>query len=262
MSLGFSGGGRNDLVRSESGVAAKAAPSVLHGREACYVSQVSMTGQRRSVLVIDDGAMPRYAAKGMLDASSSFRFAGEASGGQEGVRAYERLRPEVVLIDVEMPHMDGAQTTKAILELDGPRPVIVAWTVSDSSDDLIRMIRAGCNGYALKDFGPKELERSLLAAMNGEMPVPRKMMPDVIAKALAAPRPTSDHSEVVTSRERDVLRLVGQGATTKEVARALGISSRSVDSHLRSIYRKLDATNRVQAINKARALGVIPPDDI
>lgn len=222
-----------------------------------------MKSQRRSVLVIDDNPMPRFAARAMLDATPSFRFAGEAASGQEGVRVCERLRPDLVLIDVDMPEMDGARTTRAIVELGEPKPVIVAWTVSDSSDDLIRMIRAGCNGYALKDFGPAELEHSLMAAVNGEMPVPRKMVPDVISKALAGPRHTSeDGFDALTSREREVLTLVARGLATKEVAGELGISRRSVDAHLRGIYRKLDATNRLQAVNRARGRGLIPPDDL
>lgn len=220
-----------------------------------------MNGQRRSVLVIDDSPMPRFAAKAILDASSSFRFIGEATNGQEGVRLCQRLRPAVVLIDVDMPNMDGVQTTKAIVELGDPRPVIVAWTVSDSSDDLIRMIRAGCNGYALKDFGPAELEHSLLAAVQGETPVPRRLVREVISRAQPVPRQNRDQFEGLTAREQEVLRLVANGSATKEMAAELGISRRSVDAHLRAIYRKLDATNRVQAVNRARARGLIRLED-
>ncbi len=220
-----------------------------------------MNGQRRSVLVIDDNPMPRFAARAMLDATPSFRFAGEAGSGQEGVRVCGRIRPDVVLVDVDMPDMDGALTTRSIIELGDPKPVIVAWTVSDSSDDLIRMIRAGANGYALKDFGPNELEHSLLAAIQGETPVPRKMVPEVISKALAAPKHQDDGADGLTKREREVLRLVARGSATKEVAAQLGLKPRSVDAHLRGIYRKLDVTNRMQAVNRARARGLIPPDD-
>lgn len=197
----------------------------------------------------------------MLDATSSFRHAGEAAGGQEGVRVCQRLRPDVVLLDVDMPDMDGAQTAAAILALGDPRPVIVAWTVSDASDDLIRMIRAGCNGYALKDFGPLELEHALLAAMRGDMPVPRKMVPEVISKALAVPKRPALMAEELTPRELEVLRSVAAGLTTKEAAARLGISRRSVDAHLRTIYRKLEAGNRVKAVNQARALGLLPPGE-
>ena len=218
--------------------------------------------QPLGVLVIDDSPVPRFAARAMLKATQSFRFIGEASSGAEGVAACERLRPAVVLMDVDMPQMDGAQTTRSIRELGEPQPVIVAWTVSDSGDDLIRMIHAGCHGYALKDFGPAELERSLLAAVNGETPVPRKMVREVIAKAVSAPRTAGAEIEELTPREREVLHLVASGSATKQVAAALSISRRSIDAHLRSIYRKLDVTNRVQAVNRARAFGLIASEHL
>lgn len=194
----------------------------------------------------------------MLDATTSFRCAAEASGGSEGVRVCDRVRPDVVLLDVDMPEMDGEATAKAIVNLGEPIPVIVAWTVSDTSDDLVRMIRAGCAGYALKDFGPAELERSLLAAIQGEMPLPRRMLPDLVSKAVTSRKSDSDSAEELTPRERQVLGLLSGGAAAKEVASDLNISRRSVDAHVRSIYRKLDATNRVQALNRARSLGLLP----
>lgn len=217
-----------------------------------------MTVQRLAVVVIDDSPVPRFAARAMLDATTSFRCAAEASGGVEGVRVCDRVRPDVVLLDVDMPGMDGEETAKAILNLGQPTPVIVAWTVSDTSDDLVRMIRAGCAGYALKDFGPAELERSLLAALQGEMPLPRRMLPDLVSRAVTSRRSEPDNAEELTPRERQVLGLLSGGAAAKEVASDLNISRRSVDAHVRSIYRKLDATNRVQALNRARSLGLLP----
>jgi DNA-binding NarL/FixJ family response regulator len=212
-----------------------------------------------SVLVIDDSPMPRYAARAMLDATATFRVTAEAVGGREGLRIFAKVRPQVVLVDVDMPDMDGAQTTRSILELGDPTPVVVAWTVSDASDDLIRMIHAGCRGYALKDFGPTELENALLAAVRGELSIPRRLLPDIIAKALATPKRREEEFNL-TPRELDVLTAVGDGKAAKEVGAELHISKRSVDAHLRSIYRKLDVTNRVQAVNKARAFGLIGAD--
>ena len=244
------------MDRAEPEVTAKADLRCLH--TGAKPDTVSTSMAPLGVLVIDDSPVPRFAARAMLGATKSFRCVGEASSGPEGIAACQRLRPQVVLMDVDMPQMDGAQTTKSILEVVDPRPIIVAWTVSDSGDDLIRMIHAGCDGYALKDFGPAELERSLLAAVKGETPVPRKMVREVIAKAVSGPRAPGTEVEDLTAREREVLHLVARGSATKEVAAELGISRRSVDAHLRSIYRKLDATNRVQAVNRARTYGLIP----
>jgi len=198
----------------------------------------------------------------MLESTGTFELVGEAASGEEGVRLCQRLHPNLVLLDVDMPGMDGAATAKAILRLDPPHPVIVAWTVSDSSEDLIRMIRAGCSGYALKDSGPAELDRALLTALEGEMPVPRKLIPEVIARAVAPSERMASAPPDLSPRELEVLRLAARGATTKEVAKALQISRRSVDAHLSNVYRKLDVINRGQAVRHALLHGLIGADEI
>lgn len=217
---------------------------------------------RPRVAVIDDRLMPRIAVRAMLESTGTFELVGEAASGEEGVRLCQRLHPNLVLLDVDMPGMDGAATAKAILRLDPPHPVIVAWTVSDSSEDLIRMIRAGCSGYALKDSGPAELDRALLTALEGEMPVPRKLIPEVIARAVAPSERMASAPPDLSPRELEVLRLAARGATTKEVAKALQISRRSVDAHLSNVYRKLDVINRGQAVRHALLHGLIGADEI
>jgi two-component system, NarL family, nitrate/nitrite response regulator NarL len=226
--------------------------SVGNGREA----------DRPRVVVVDDRTMPRIAVRAMLDSTGTFELVGEAASGEEGVRVCQRLHPNLVLLDVDMPGMDGAATARAILALDGPHPVIVAWTVSDSSEDLIRMIRAGCAGYALKDSGPKELDRALLAALEGEMPVPRKLIPEIISRAVAPTERQAGAPPDLSPREREVLRLAARGATTKEIAKDLQISRRSVDAHLSNVYRKLDVVNRGQAVHHALLQGLIGADEI
>jgi DNA-binding NarL/FixJ family response regulator len=217
---------------------------------------------RPRVAVIDDRLMPRIAVRAMLESTGTFELVGEAASGEEGVRLCQRLHPNLVLLDVDMPGMDGAATARAILRLDPPHPVIVAWTVSDSSEDLIRMIRAGCSGYALKDSGPAELDRALLTALEGKMPVPRKLIPEVIARAVAPSERMASAPADLSPRELEVLRLAARGATTKDVAKALQISRRSVDAHLSNVYRKLDVINRGQAVRHALLHGLIGADEI
>lgn len=219
-------------------------------------------GGRHRVVVIDDRTMPRIAVRAMLDSTDVFELVGEAANGDEGVRVCRRFHPDVVLLDVDMPGKDGAATAKDILSLPGPKPAILAWTVSDSSEDLIRMIRAGCVGYALKDSGPQELARALTAALNGEMPIPRKLIPDIISRAVAPPERDSDRVPELSARELEVLRWAARGAATKEIAQAMGLSRRSVDTHLSNIYRKLDVANRGQAVRHALVHGLIGADDI
>src|ERR1700737_2759091 len=112
----------------------------------------------------------------MLGSASDLRLVGEASSGSEALKVMESLKPDLVLMDVHMPEMDGPATARAVLARY-PATKIIAWTVSESSDDLLRMIQAGCAGYVLKDVGPGELQRALLAALRRGGPVPGGMIP-------------------------------------------------------------------------------------
>src|SRR5216684_3913120 len=117
----------------------------------------------------------------MLGTATGLRLVGEASSGAEALQAMGRVRADLVLMDVHMPGMDGAATTMELLA-QYPQAKVIAWTVSESSDDLLRMMRAGCSGYVLKDVGPAELQRALWSAVRSESPVPRKMIPDVLRR--------------------------------------------------------------------------------
>jgi len=198
----------------------------------------------------------------MLGASAQLSFVGEASSGADALGAVGSLKPDLVLMDVHMPVMDGPTTATALLAKH-PAARIVAWTVSESSDDLLRMMKAGCSGYVLKDVGPAELERALLAALRSESPVPRRMIPEVIRRVadstpLAAVPPTVS----LTSREMEVLRGVAKGHTSKRLARDLGLATPSVETHLRNIFKKLNATNRGEAVSTALKLGLITLNDL
>lgn len=197
----------------------------------------------------------------MLASSLDLRLVGEASSGPDALRAMETIKPDLVLMDVHMPQMDGPMTAKALLA-KYPATKIVAWTVSESSDDLLRMIQAGCSGYVLKDVGPNELQRALLAAIRSESPVPRRMIPDVLRR-VADSTPLSTHDKVsLTSRETQVLRGIAKGHTTKRLAKDLGLAAPSVETHLRNIFKKLDANNRGEAVSTALKVGLITLADL
>jgi DNA-binding NarL/FixJ family response regulator len=213
------------------------------------------------VLVVDDSIVPRTAARAMLGSTPDLRFVGEASSGADALRAVQSLKPDLVLMDVHMPVMDGPTTAKAVLARF-PGTKIVAWTVSESSDDLLRMMRSGCSGYVLKDVGPAELQRALLAALRSESPVPRRMIPDVLRRVAEA-TPISGGGKVnLTSREMQVLRGVAKGHTTKRLAKDLGLAAPSVETHLRNLFKKLGATNRGEAVSLALKLGLITLADV
>jgi len=156
----------------------------------------------------------------MLGSTSDLRLVGEASSGREALSVVESLRPDLVLMDVHMPEMDGPTAAKALLA-KYPQTKIIAWTVSESSDDLLRMMQAGCSGYILKDAGPTELHAALMATLRSESPVPRRMIPDVLRR-VAESAPVSNPTKVtLTSREMEVLRAVAKGHTTKRISKDL-----------------------------------------
>ena len=213
------------------------------------------------VLVVDDSIVPRTAARAMLASTVDLRHVGEASSGADALRAMEATRPDLVLMDVHMPDMDGPATAKALLARY-PGTKIVAWTVSDSSDDLLRMMKAGCSGYVLKDAGPAELRRALLAALRSESPVPRRMIPDVLRRVAVSTALSTNAKVSLTSREMQVLRGVAKGHTTKRLAQDLGIKVPSVETHLSNIFKKLGAGNRGEAVSSALKIGLITLGDL
>jgi DNA-binding NarL/FixJ family response regulator len=197
----------------------------------------------------------------MLGSASDFRFVGEATSGADALVAVDALRPDLVLMDVHMPVMDGLHTAKALLAKH-PATKIVAWTVSESSDDLLRMMQAGCAGYVLKDVGPTELHRALLAALRSESPVPRRMIPEVLRR-VAESTPLARGPQVsLTSREMQILRGVAKGHTTKRLAKDLNLRAPSIETHLHNIFKKLGAGNRGEAVSFALKLGLITLNDL
>jgi len=214
------------------------------------------------VLVVDDRQMPRFAARAMLAEASEVRWAGEAASGVEAVAAARSLRPEVVLMDVEMPGLSGAEATRLLLH-ETPSLRVLAWTVSDAGDDLLAMISAGCVGYVLKDVGPQELERAIMAAVRDDMPLPRRMIPELVKRASLQPRlrPLAQGPRL-TDRETQVLRLLAKGEAIKQIAAQLGISVTSVNTHVRGIYGKLGASARGEAIALALRSGVISLSEV
>jgi DNA-binding NarL/FixJ family response regulator len=214
------------------------------------------------VLVVDDSVLPRVAARTMLGTATGLRLVGEASSGAEALQAMGKFKPDLVLMDVHMPGMDGAATTSEILA-QNPRVKVIAWTVSESSDDLLRMMRAGCSGYVLKDVGPAELQRALWSAVRSESPVPRKMIPDVLRRVTEqTPLSQGAGTVALTSREMQILRGIAKGVPTKRLAQQLGLRAPSVETHLHNLFRKLNAANRGEAVSTALKMGLITLGDL
>ena len=213
------------------------------------------------VVVVDDRRLARIAAKAILQESSDLEWLGEASSADEAVALVRRTRPDVVLLDVEMPGADGAETARRLKAI-APKLVLLAWTVSDAGDDLLRMMQAGCVGYALKESGPAELHTAIRVALRNETVVPRRMLGEILRQA-ADYVPDPDSARVaLTPTEMHVLRLLAQGLASKQIAIQMGTARASVETHIRNIYRKLDANNRAAAIGFALKLRLLKVSDL
>jgi DNA-binding NarL/FixJ family response regulator len=197
----------------------------------------------------------------MLSSASNLRLVGEASSGSEALIALDALKPDLILMDVHMPEMDGPATAIAVLARS-PETKVVAWTVSESSDDLLRMMQVGCSGYVLKDVGPGELQRALLSALRSESPVPRKMIPEVLRRVAESTPLSQNKVAPLTSREMQILRGIAKGHTTKRMAQDLGLAAPSIETHLHNIFRKLSATNRGEAVSAAMKVGLLTLADL
>src|SRR5260370_18545737 len=142
------------------------------------------------------------------------------------------VKADLVLMDLHKTGMDGSATTTELLPKH-PQAKVIVRTLSESSDDLLRMMRAGCSGYVLKDVGPAELQRALWAAVRSESPVPRKMIPDVLRRVTEqTPLSQGTSAVALTSREMQILRGIAKGIPTKPLAHQLRLPAPAVDAHL------------------------------
>lgn len=197
----------------------------------------------------------------MLTTSTDFVLCGEAATGREALELVPKLKPDLLLMDVHMGGHDGPEVTRLLLELN-PELKIVAWTVSDSGDDLLRMLQAGCVGYVLKEVGPDELQRALRSALKSETPVPRRMIPGVLRRVSQQAPPPQPSDVSLTSRELQVLRGLARGLTTKRISQEFGLAIPTVETHLSHIYRKLGVGNRGEAVSSALKLNLIALTDL
>ena len=211
--------------------------------------------------MVDDRRLARIAAKAILEESRDLVWLGEASSGDEAIALVPRVKPTVVLLDVEMPGVDGAETARRLMSLV-PKLVILAWTVSDEGDDLLRMLQAGCVGYALKESGPAELHNAIRAALRNETVVPRKMLGAILRQAADYVPDAASERVVLTPTEMTILRLIAKGLPSKQIALRVGVAPSSVETHIRNIYRKLDANSRTAAVGFALKRRLLKVSDL
>lgn len=214
---------------------------------------------RIRILLVDDQAMFREGLRTLLATQPDFEVVGEAANGEEALRLCATTRPDVVLMDLRMPVLDGVAATRRLRALY-PETRVLVLTTFDDDEDIFEGLRAGAGGYLLKDASSAKLFEAVRAAARGES----FLQPSVAAKVVAEFARLAEHApraaapvEALSERELAVLRLVAQGASNKEIAAALFIAEGTVKNHLTNILTKLDARDRTQAALKARELGLL-----
>lgn len=206
---------------------------------------------RVRVLIADDRPIFRAGVQGMLRDFGEIDIVGEAMTGREAVERSRRLKPDVILMDLNMPEMGGIAATRAIKEED-PERVILALTVSEAEEDIVDMVAAGASGYVLKDIDPASLARCIQEAHAGRFQLGDTLTRKVITRLAATMRrPRHRLTEPLTDREVEILQMVVEGKGNKVIASRLGVSEGTVKAHLRNIYRKLHVQTRAEAAAQA-----------
>jgi len=210
------------------------------------------------ILIADDHLIIRQGMRLILETEAGFDLVGEAADGAEALRLCHDLHPDLVLMDLRMPGMDGLTAIER-LQAELPEIAVVILTTFNEDELMLRGLRTGARGYLLKDVDRQTLFDTIRAAVRGEMLLKPEMLSRLLLRVEAAPeRHASAAALELTERERQVLSAVARGERSKEIALHLGISERTVKAHLASIYNKLGVDSRAGAIATAVQRGWLP----
>jgi len=219
------------------------------------------------LVLVDDHKLVRDGLRAILDAEPDLEILGEAADGREALELCRSLRPDLVLMDVQMPGMDGLEATR-LLKQHLPDTVVLVLTAHESEEYLLEAILAGASGYVLKDSPRQHLATAIRKAFEGESTLNRDLATRLLYQLAAeaqerqepAPRPkAADLPQPLTPREAEVLKLLALGYTNRKIAQTLFISMGTVKNHIEHIFAKLEVSDRTRAVVRAVELGVLDP---
>lgn len=214
-----------------------------------------MPDEVQTILVIDDHPLMRKGILQLIAMESTLRLVGEAGDGRRGLELAQQLRPDLILLDLNMQGLSGLDTLKALKATDLDARVIIL-TVSDSEEDVVAALRFGADGYLLKDMEPEDILRCLHAAAQGRIALGERVAATLADALRRDSQPKSLDSARLTEREREILELIATGYSNKVIARKLKITEGTVKVHVKHLLHKLDLTSRVEAAVWAVKRGV------
>jgi DNA-binding NarL/FixJ family response regulator len=206
------------------------------------------------LVIVDDHALFRAGLVGLLEEMREFEVVGEAGNGKEAMNVIASTTPDLILLDVNMPVMNGVETVEAVKEIRNS-PRIIMLTISKHEEDLFGAINAGADGYLLKNAEPEELRKAILQVYEGKSVLSPEVTRPLLKAVASSQGMVMDGG--LSKRELEVLELLAQGRTTTQIAGDLFVSENTVKTHVRHILGKMEASNRAEAVSKATQMGLI-----
>ena len=232
--------------------------------QACFIiaQQFEKLSERDklTVLIADDHPLLREALHRALDNAKDIEVIAEASDGEEAVKLASELKPEVVVMDIVMPKLNGIEATKKIKEI-APDIAILILTAYDDDEYVLGLLDAGAAGYLLKSAKGRDLIEAIRAIRSGESVLHPNIIAKLLRRAITAPVEEHKHPELLSERESEILKLVALGRRNKEIAGKLSLSERTVKAHLTNIFNKLNVASRSEAIVKGLRCELITLED-